>query len=91
MCALCVCRCAYVLVCELDENRLLAEMVLATLVRLIQEHVTAMEQKNAEIILKAEKMAAILHHFLPNGQLLFMNHKLTAQCEKQLEKTLAAK
>ena len=44
-----VCRCAYVLVCELDENRLLAETVLALLTRLIREHVTSLEQKNAEV------------------------------------------
>ena len=95
-------------VCELDENRLLAEMILTIIVRLIREHVTSLEQKNAEvytwkhhththtlslsqILLKAEKTAAILHHFLPNGQLLFMNHKLIAQNERQLERTLAAK
>ena len=44
----CVCRCAYVMVCELDENRLLAEMVLTNITRLIREHVTSHEQKNAE-------------------------------------------
>jgi AP-5 complex subunit sigma-1 len=84
-------ECAYVLVCELDENRLLAETVLALLTRLIREHVTSLEQKNAEILLKCEKTGAILHHFLPSGQLLFMNHRLVAQYERQLEKTLAAK
>ena len=43
-----VCRCAYVMVCELDENRLLAGMVLTNITRLIREHVTSHEQKNAE-------------------------------------------
>ena len=36
------------MVCEQDENRLLAEMVLAVISRLIREHVTSLEQKNAE-------------------------------------------
>ena len=36
------------MVCELDENRLLAEIVLAILTRLIRDHVTSLEQKNAE-------------------------------------------
>lgn len=36
-------------VCELDENRLQAESILFTLTRLIQEHVTSYEQKNAEV------------------------------------------
>ena len=83
--------CAYVLVCELDENRLLAESTLALLVRLVLDHVTSHEQKTAEVMLKAEKMAAILHQFLPNGQLLFLNHKAIAQFEKQLEKLFTGK
>ena len=44
-----------------------------------------------QVTLKAEKMTAILHQFLPNGQLQFMNHKVVAQYEKQLEKILAIK
>ncbi|CAI7993822.1 AP-5 complex subunit sigma-1 [Geodia barretti] len=84
-------ECAYVMICELDENRLLAEIVLAVITRLIRDHVTSLEQKNAEILLKAEKTAAILHHFLPCGQLVFMNHRLIAQNERHLERTLATK
>lgn len=79
------------MICELDENRLLAEIVMTTITRLIREHVTTGEQKNAEILLKVDKAAAIVHHFLPCGQLLFMNHKLIAQYERQLERTLATK
>ena len=127
------CSCAYVLVCERDENRIQAESILLALVKLIQEHVTSQEQKNAEvkthhvmlifttqakeikpqtqaihyeraghktvisdlslfqIMLKAEKVTAILHQFLPNGQLLFLNHKVVMQYEKQLERLLAGK
>ena len=42
-------RCAYVLICELDENSLQAEAVLPVITRLIVEHVTSHEQKNAEV------------------------------------------
>ena len=41
-------------------------------------------------MLKPEKVTAILHQFLPNGQLIFMNHKVVAQYKKQLEKLLSA-
>ena len=41
--------CAYVLVCELDENRLQAEYVLSQIIRVVQESVTSHEQKNAEV------------------------------------------
>ena len=42
-------RCALVLVCELDENRLLAESLLNTLTRLTNELITSHEQKIAEV------------------------------------------
>ena len=44
-----------------------------------------------QIMLKAEKVTAILHQFLPNGQLLFLNHKVVMQYEKQLERLLTGK
>ncbi len=44
-----------------------------------------------QIMLKAEKATAVLHLFLPNGQLQFMNHKVLAQNEKQLEKLITVK
>ena len=37
------------MVCELDENRLLAETILTIITRLIKEHVTSLEQKKAEV------------------------------------------
>ena len=43
-----------------------------------------------QLMLKPEKATAILHQFLPNGQLIFMNHKVVAQYKKQLEKLLSA-
>lgn len=45
----------------------------------------------AQIMLKAEKVTAILHQFLPNGQLLFLNHRAIIQYEKRLEKLLSGK
>ena len=44
--------CAFVLVCDSDENRLLAESTLSLLVRLIHEHITSHEQKHAEVSCK---------------------------------------
>lgn len=96
------------MICELDENRLQAESILALLVRLIQVHVVAGEQRTVEvrvqqshkcskklihhqILLKGDKVATILHQFLPSGQILFLNSKVVAQYEKQLEKLIAGK
>lgn len=44
-----------------------------------------------QLMLKSEKMSVILNQLLPCGQLLFLNHKLQAQLEKQVEKALALK
>ena len=41
-------RCAYVLVCEPDENYMQAESVLTTISKLVEEQVTSQEQENAE-------------------------------------------
>ena len=48
--------CAYVLICESDENRLLAESMLNTITRLMSDHVTALEQKNAEVCINSSHM-----------------------------------
>lgn len=84
-------ECAYVLICELDENTMQAEAVLSAITKLVVENITSHEQKNAELMLKSEKIAVILNQFLPCGQIQFLNHKLQAQLERQVEKIMAAK
>lgn len=42
-------RCAYVMLCESDENRILAEFMLSTIMRFFLEYVTSHEQGNAEV------------------------------------------
>ena len=37
------------MVCELDENRILAEFILSTIMKFMLEHVTSHEQGNAEV------------------------------------------
>ena len=82
--------CAFVMICETDENRIQAENVLNLIIKYVIEHVNiTIDQKVAEIMLKGEKISSILHIFLPNGQILFMNHKLIRQFEKQLEVVLS--
>lgn len=42
-------------------------------------------------MLKSEKIAVILNQLLPSGQIQFLNHKLLAQLERQVEKIMTAK
>ncbi|XP_065898117.1 AP-5 complex subunit sigma-1-like isoform X2 [Dysidea avara] len=83
-------QCGHALVCLTDENNLLADNVLQVIAKATHDNILR-DNSLAEILLKPERMAAIVHQFLPNGQLLFMNHKLVKQYEKQLDSILAAK
>lgn len=42
-------RCAYVLVCEVEENYMQAEAILVAIANLVAEHITSQEQENAEV------------------------------------------
>ncbi|XP_065185651.1 AP-5 complex subunit sigma-1-like [Sycon ciliatum] len=81
----------YALVCEEEENRVVAAQVLCLLVQYLQEHVKSAEQPAAEFMLKSDRVMTVLHQFLPNGQLLFLNHRAVRQLEKEMEVLLQGK
>ncbi len=57
-----LCRCAYVLVCELDENSMQADSILTAIIKLVVEHVTSHEQRNAEVTsYSSQRMIALLN------------------------------
>ncbi|XP_038070705.1 AP-5 complex subunit sigma-1-like [Patiria miniata] len=78
------------LVCERSENRLLAESALKLLAKSLQEHVQAVSQP-VEVQLKGERVAIIVHQFLPSGRLVFMNYTVIRQLEKDMENMLRGK
>ncbi|XP_068706487.1 AP-5 complex subunit sigma-1-like isoform X3 [Montipora foliosa] len=80
----------FALICEKDENRLVAENILNLIIRHLQEYCQIILQPS-EAILKADKVTAIIHHFLPEGQLLFMNNRFLRQVEKDLEQVMNTK
>ena len=41
--------CAFVMILNSDENRILAESVLSTIIRIINDHVLSLEQRIAEV------------------------------------------
>lgn len=83
-------NCGFALICEKDENRLVAENILNLIIRHLQEYCQIILQPS-EAILKADKVTAIIHHFLPEGQLLFMNNRFLRQVEKDLEQVMNTK
>lgn len=80
----------FTLVCEKDENRLIAENVLDHVIRHLQEYCQIILQPS-EAILKVDRVVTIIHQFLPNGQLLFMNTRYLRQMEKELEQVMSFK
>lgn len=74
----------FTLVCNKHENRALAESVLKLLIRYLQEYLRVLNQP-AEASLKAERVSLILNRFLPDGTLVFMNHRAVRGLERELE------
>ena len=74
----------FTLVCHKEENRLTAENVLRLLIRYLQEYIRVINQP-AEAALKADKVCVVLNTLLPDGALLFMNHRVVRGLEKELE------
>ncbi|XP_054766460.2 AP-5 complex subunit sigma-1-like [Lytechinus pictus] len=74
----------FILVCETHENRLQVENQLRLLVKNLQEHVKAVRQPT-EVLEKGDRVMEVLHHFLPSGRIIFMNHALIKQTEKELD------
>ncbi|XP_072177497.1 AP-5 complex subunit sigma-1-like [Diadema setosum] len=83
-------KAGFVLVCEPHENMLQAENQLRIVVRNLQEHVRAVRTPS-EMLEKGDRVAAVVHHFLPSGRIIFMNHALIRQTEKELELAMKVK
>lgn len=80
----------FTLVCDKHENRQQAESILKLLARCLQEHIQALTQPE-NVLLKSDRVATIVHHLLPCGRLLFMNHTVIKQIERDIEIQLRAK
>eukprot|EP00040_Diaphanoeca_grandis_P012873 m.65080 g.65080 ORF g.65080 m.65080 type:complete len:203 (+) comp23516_c0_seq2:403-1011(+) len=72
-----------------NENPMTVEMTLTTIARALGKHCSDVLQNPTELILHPEKVAAILHHHLPNGMLLLLNHTMGMQISAELDLFLA--
>lgn len=71
------------LVLDAHENLLLAESTLRLLARLLLDHLRLLTP-STNLLLRAERIEAILSRFLPHGQLLFLNDQFIQALEKEL-------
>ncbi|XP_026789697.2 AP-5 complex subunit sigma-1 [Pangasianodon hypophthalmus] len=74
---------AFTLVCQPHENLLLAEGTLRNLTRHCLEELRLLGP-GSEVLLKSDRVDAMLQRLLPHGQLLFHNHRFTHTMDKEL-------
>ncbi|XP_052428920.1 AP-5 complex subunit sigma-1-like [Carassius gibelio] len=74
---------AFTLVCRPHENLLLAEGALRNIARHCFEELRLLGP-GAEVLLKSDRVDALLHRLLPHGQLLFLNHRFAFALDKEI-------
>jgi AP-5 complex subunit sigma-1 len=80
-------NCAFVMIMDPLENRLNAECVLKMLIAQLHSRCQVFLRPN-EISNKIEIIDHIIEQFVPAGTLLFMNHRVIRQFEKELDSKL---
>ncbi|ETE56483.1 Protein C20orf29, partial [Ophiophagus hannah] len=75
---------AFALVCDPDENLMLAEGTLRLLVKALLEHLKLLTTGSSDVLLKVDRTEAVLEKFLPHGQLLFLNDQFVVGLEREL-------
>lgn len=74
---------AFTLVCRPHENLLLAEGTLRNLTRHCLEELRLLGT-GSEVLLKSDRVDAMLQRLLPHGQLLFLNHRFSYNMDREL-------
>ncbi|KAL4640237.1 AP-5 complex subunit sigma-1 [Arapaima gigas] len=78
----------FTMVCQPHENLLLAESTLRSLASHCLENLRLLGP-GSEVLLKSDRIEALLHHLLPHGQLLFLNHRFAQSLDKELAACIA--
>lgn len=84
-----VCGLGLAFICNASENRLQAEITLKVLVRELHVLCKSILQPN-DILNKPDRVGTLLSKFVPDGNLLFMNHRTIRQFEREAEAHLKA-
>uniref|UniRef100_A0A8C1SB63 Adaptor related protein complex 5 subunit sigma 1 n=1 Tax=Cyprinus carpio TaxID=7962 RepID=A0A8C1SB63_CYPCA len=74
---------AFTLLCRPHENLLLAKGVLRNIAPHCLEELRLLGP-GAEVLLKSDRVDALLHRLLPHGQLLFLNHRFDLTLDKEI-------
>jgi len=84
---------AYILICEEDENRLLASQFLNIFTKAIDDHFKkpGVCGYPKEFLSRVEEFLVLMNVFLPNGQLLFISTPFAKYLRKEAESMLFSK
>ncbi|XP_078410642.1 AP-5 complex subunit sigma-1 [Cetorhinus maximus] len=77
----------FALICDPCENLMLAENTLRLMVKYFTEYLKLLIQGN-DLVLKPDRIEAILNTFLPHGQLMFLNCCFVQSLEKELNASM---
>ncbi|GCC37023.1 hypothetical protein chiPu_0015523 [Chiloscyllium punctatum] len=77
----------FALICDSHENLMLAENTLKMIVKYFMQHLNLLVQGN-DVVLKTDRIEAILNTFLPHGQLMFLNCCFIQSLEKELNASI---
>ncbi|XP_043556886.1 AP-5 complex subunit sigma-1 [Chiloscyllium plagiosum] len=77
----------FALICDPHENLMLAENTLKMIVKYFMQHLNLLVQGN-DVVLKTDRIEAILNTFLPHGQLMFLNCCFIQSLEKELNASI---
>ena len=78
---------AFAFVCDPTENRANSVQILKLLIRFLQEHVRVLTQPS-EVVNRLDRVAEVTERIIPDGSLLFLNHRFVRQIEKDLESAM---
>ncbi|CAH1782715.1 unnamed protein product [Owenia fusiformis] len=89
-------NCAFIFVCEDDENKQQAELTLKLIVKYIQQYTGLLNTSVTESLsrfgstsspsrIRIDRVTPVIKYMVPNGHLLVMNHRLVRQFEKELD------
>ena len=77
----------FTVLCERNENRLLAELALKQLICYMRDQLKIYQHPDV-FYNRPDQIAYVVDKFIPNGQLICMNQKLIKQFEKELDTQL---
>eukprot|EP01098_Paradermamoeba_levis_P015994 TRINITY_DN8406_c0_g4_i1.p1 TRINITY_DN8406_c0_g4~~TRINITY_DN8406_c0_g4_i1.p1 ORF type:complete len:217 (-),score=69.69 TRINITY_DN8406_c0_g4_i1:4-654(-) len=84
---------SYTMICEEEENAVLAANFLSLFIKVLNEHFkfTPATSNTKEMMMKPEEVLVLLQNYLPSGQLLFINSSFARFLKKEVEFVLMSK